>query len=1104
MVPTLRGRAHDRRAVHARPAHGGRAGVSGWLVRVLGVRFGVLGQLAVSTEDGRPVRIPEAKVRALLADLLVHRGHPVPVRRLLDDLWGADLPGNPTNTLQTKVSQLRKALDAAQAGGRRLVVHQAGGYALRVEPDSVDVDRFRSLADSARAAGDPKAKVAMLADALALWRGPAFAEFTDEPFAVAAIARLEEERLVAVEEQAQARLLLGQYSELTVELGPFVRGHPLRERLRGAYARALYGAGRPSEALDTLAELRHRLAEEQGLELSLELAALRHSILTQDPSLGVAELRRAPGNLPVPLIELVGRAEAVRATRDALAASRLVTLTGPGGVGKTALAVESARQLAERFPDGVWLVELADVGAGDGAGALEQAVVAALGIQESAPGTRADPAGRLVSFLAGKKALIVLDNCEHVVTASAGLAARLLSAVEGPRVLATSRESLGIAGEVLLEVPPLELPDAAEELDVQAVTSSSAVRLFAARASAASPGFTVDEQNAATIAAICARLDGLPLALELAAARVRVLGPAELLSRLDDRFELLTTGHRGAPGRQRTLRAMIDWSWRLLGPAEQAVLRRLAVHVGGCTLAAAEQVCSGGEVASADVLDLMTRLVDRSLVVAVADRATGQRRYRLLESIAAYCLDRLRDAGELESVGYEHLRYYLALAERAGAGLRGPEQREWLRRLDAERANLRRAGHTAGQQGPAELAFRLVNAQGWYWFLRGQLVEAERSISAARSAPGASTPSTRAWAATWRAVAGLLGGDMSEHASDEPWRDIEDAHERALARWQLLNARFTLGQIAAEHAEVDEILAEFQAAGDGWGIAAALADRANRAIARGELAAAGRDASRAAELFDALGDRWGQLQASFALGHLAEITGDYQRCGRIHRDSPRLAEDLKLWPEVSYQLSWLGRTALLTGNYGDAVELHERAMRMAAEHGFVPGAMYAETGLALIARRQDRFDDAHRHLHNVRGWHGQVAYEPGNALILAELGFIAEQRGDPADARRLHLDGWRIARRLDDPRAVALALEGLAGAEALGGRHGHAARLLGAAAAARDAVGAPLPKAERGDVDRIEATILAALGEGPFAAQLARGRLLNADEAVALARADPR
>ena len=1092
------------------------------------MRFALLGQLTVSTDDGRPVRIPEAKVRALLAVLLLHRGEPVPVARLLDELWGAQLPGNPANTLHTKVSLLRRALEDAQPGGRRLVVREAGGYALRVEPGAVDADRFRSLVDGARASADPRARAALYTDALALWRGSALAEFTDEPFAEVAARRLEQERLVAVEEQVEARLLLGQHRELTAALSQLVAHPPLRERLRGAYARALYGAGRASEALDTLAELRRRLAREQGLDLGPELVALRQAMLTQDPALiqdpaltedpalGVAEVVRARGNLPAPLIELVGRAEAVRRTGDALVGGRLVTLTGPGGVGKTALAVHAARRLFDRFPDGVWLVELAEVGAGDGAVAVEQAVVAALGIRESAPGTRADPAGRVVDFLADKRALLVLDNCEHVVTASAELSARLLGGAEGVRILATSREALGIAGEVLIEVPPLELPPelpsevaASDSVASEVVAGSSAVRLFAARSAAAAPGFAVDGRNVATVAAICARLDGIPLALELAAARVRVLGPAELLARLDDRFGLLTTGHRDAPARQRTLRGMIDWSWRLLGPTEQAVLRRLAVHRGGCTLEAAERVCAGAGVAAGEVLDALTRLVDRSLVVAVADPATGALRYRLLESIAAYCLDRLREGGELASVRQAHLVHYLELAERADARLRGPDQRDWLGRLDAERANLRRAGRTAAQLGHAELACRLVNAQGWYWFLRGQLVEAERAITSALAVvaggpPDAVERGTRARAATWRAALGLLGGDPSGHGDPaghgdaEPWRDIADPLERAHARWLLANVRFNLGQTAAEHAVVDELLAEFRAAGDRWGIAAALTDRAHREIARGGLDAAERDASLGAELFDALGDRWGQLQASFALGQLAEIAGDYDRCGRIHRTSLRLAEDLELWPEVSYQLSWLGRAALLTGDHQAARDLHEQAGRLAEEHGSQLGAVHAETGLALLARRQGRFDDAHRHLSNVRSRYGRMTDEPGNALILAELGFVAEQRGDPAGALALHLEGWHLVKVLGDPRAVALALEGLAGAEALAGRHDRAALLLGTSAAVRDAVGAPLPKAERGDVDRIEVAVLAALGEAGLVAGLTRGRRLDPERAVGL------
>ncbi|WP_158892641.1 BTAD domain-containing putative transcriptional regulator [Amycolatopsis anabasis] len=1073
------------------------------------MRFGVLGPLVVWTADGSPVRVPEAKVRALLADLLVHEGRPVSADRLAADLWGERLPGNPANTLQTKVSQLRRAFEAAEPGGRELVTREAAGYALRIEADAVDADRFRALTTRARQTADPAARSALLADALALWRGPAFADFADDPFAAAAIQRLAEEHLAAQEEWAQARLELGEHAALAGELGELVARHPLRERLRAVYVRALYRSGRQSEALASLGELRARLSAELGLDPGPELTALQQAILVQDPALdATAEPRSARNrhNLPAPLTELVGRAEGVREVRARLAANRLVTLSGPGGVGKTRLAVESARQLLEAYPDGVWLVELAGVGksgAADLARALAQTVLAVLDIREDTapgplpPGTPVDPGDRLTSSLRGKRMLLVLDNCEHVVTAVAELADRLLSGVEGLRILATSQEALGLPGEALFPVPPLDLPARAAEADPDAVREAGAVRLFAARAAAAAPGFRVDRDNAAAVAAICRRLDGIPLALELAATRVRALGVPELLSRLDDRFALLGSGRRGVPARQQTLRAMIDWSWELLTGAERAVLRRLAVHLDGCTLDAAESVCAGEGVDRSAVLDLLARLVDRSLVVMTADRATGEPRYRLLESVAAYCLERMAEAGEENAVRERHAEYYVALAERADPLLRGHEQRRWLLRLDAEAPNLRAALEFALRRPAAGTALRLVNGLLWYWFLRGRLSEADCALADALAVPGDAPPDARAKAASWRSAFALLGKDTADRNRDG-WREIGDPGERARARWFLNYALATLGDLAALRAAVDAELAEFAALGDRWGVAAALADRANQAVIRGEFAAGARDARRSDEMFAELGDRWGRVQVSFILGTLAEVTGDYSAAERRHTEGLGMAEELGLWPEVSYQLSWLGRVALLTRDFDRARELHERAAKLAAEQGFAPGEMYAETGLALGARREGRFDLAEKHLRTVLRWNRQVEFEPGNTLILAELGFLAEQRGDAESARKLQLDGFEIARRIGDPRAIALALEGLAGATALAGAHGNAARLLGAAAASRASVGAPLPEAERGDVARIEAVLRKALGVADFAAEFEQGERLTPEEARAL------
>ncbi|PRX01774.1 UNVERIFIED_ORG: transcriptional regulator, partial [Actinomadura viridilutea] len=554
------------------------------------MRFGVLGPVAVWTDDGSPVAVPGRKVRALLADLLVHEGRPVPADRLIDDLWGARPPGNPALALSAKVSQLRRVLEDAQPGGRALVETRPAGYVLHIGADGLDAVRFTDMLARARRTDDPAARAELLRDALALWRGPALADFADEPFAQPTITRLEDLRLAALEDHAEARLALGEHAATAAELGDLVAAHPLRERLRALHMRALYLAGRPREALESFASLRAQLADELGLDPGPELVALHRAILTQDPSLGGPPR----GNLPAPVSELIGRDAAIAEIEARLRGDRLVTLTGPGGVGKTRLALAVADRVAAAFPDGAWLVELAAYEppptAGDPLGPLTDMVMAALDVRD--PPGRGTPVERLVAALRARRMLLVLDNCEHVVEQAAELTDRLLRGVPGLRVLATGREPLAVAGEVVWSVPPLRVP--ARDADPREVARCDAVRLFAARAAAAARGFALDERNAGAVAVLCRRLDGIPLALELAATRVRALGVDGLVARLDDRFRLLAGGRRGAPPRQQTLLAMIDWSWDLLTEPERAVLRRLSVHADGCTPEAAEAVCGGG------------------------------------------------------------------------------------------------------------------------------------------------------------------------------------------------------------------------------------------------------------------------------------------------------------------------------------------------------------------------------------------------------------------------------------------------------------------------------------------------------------------------------
>ncbi|RCG23956.1 AfsR/SARP family transcriptional regulator [Sphaerisporangium album] len=1096
------------------------------------MRFGVLGALAVWTATGDPVTVPGVKVRALLADLLLHDARPVPADRLIDDLWGDRPPGNPAGALSAKVSQLRRALDDAEPGARDLLVARPAGYLLDVPAEAVDARRFHALVAEARATDDPRVRASLLADALALWRGPAYADFADDAFTRPAVARLDEQRLTACEDQAEARLALGEHTLLADELAEVLRRYPLRERLRAAHMRALYRAGRQSEALDGYEELRVRLTDELGLDPGADLVALHRAILNQDPSLDPPPGRhtataRPVTNLPAPLTDLIGREEAVDDVRAQLQTSRLVTLTGPGGVGKTRLALETAGGLVDSYADGVWLVELAvleRLGTPDALGSLIDAVMSALDIRDGgAPGRPMTPLERLIAALRTRRTLLVLDNCEHVVDQVAELAESLLRAAPGLRVLATSQEPLALPGEVVWNVPPLRVPGRGAAEDPAELEQSSAVRLFVTRASAATRGFTLDEDTAPDVAVLCRRLDGIPLALELAATKVPTLGVHGLVARLDDRFRLLATGHRGAPPRQQTLTAMIDWSWELLTAPERIALRRLAVHADGCTLEAAESVCSGEDLPAAAVLDLLARLVDRSLVVAV--HGVDGPRYRLLESVSAYCLERMHEAGEFEQVRRRHHEYYIDLAEKAAPHLYGKDQRRWLARLDGATANLRAALDAALADRHAECALRMVNALAWYWFLRGRLAEARRSLAAALAlaqpmdvgGDGEGDPhaALRARATAWHAGVVLLQGDTggtgpADAPRAEPretalraYDGVEDACGLARSQWFLAFAGLDAGDLAASEELLKHALDGSRAIGDDWGVAAALVTRTKLAHLRGDVDALRRDGERSAELFETLGDRWGELQANGWLGALAEMTGDYERARALHADGLRMAEELALWPDVSGRLAWLGWIALQQGDYARAREYCEEAVRLAREQTFRPLQVFAEMGLAFAARKDGLLDVAERHLRDVLDStpRRDAAQEPAPhlGLILAELGFVAEQRGDAPAAKALHLEAFAVADRLDAPRGKALALEGLAGALALSECAGPAAQLLGAAAATRASSALPRSPAERGDVDRIEARARHTLGEDGFAAEFARGGRLAPEEARSVA-----
>ncbi|MBQ0830083.1 BTAD domain-containing putative transcriptional regulator [Streptomyces tagetis] len=1095
------------------------------------VRYRILGTTQALRSDGTTVPVGGARLRALLTVLALRPGRTVPAGLLVEEVWAGDPPADAPGALQALVGRLRRTL------GPDAVASADGGYRLTAAPDDVDLHRFERLAGEgtrALADGDPAKAAEVLDDALALWRGPALADLPDR---TAEAARRETRRLDVLRARHTAALDLGHAEESLPELTALCDGHPLDEPLQALRLRALRDTGRTAEALAAYDAVRRLLADRLGTDPGPELRALHAGLLGppagDTPTPAPAPLppdTRPRGNLRARLTSFVGRDADLQVLRADLAGTRLVTLLGPGGSGKTRLSQEAAEHAGPAARDGVWLAELAPV---DDPDAVPEAVLTAVGARETVlfgagaeelravADRRATAVERLVEHCGRRRMLIVLDNCEHVVEAAARLAEELLARCPGLTVLATSREPLGVPGELLRPVEPLSEP--------------AALRLLADRGAAARPGFRTEDDPEAC-AEICRRLDGLPLAIELAAARLRMLTPRQIADRLDDRFRLLTSGSRTVRPRQQTLRAVVDWSWDLLDEEEREVLRRLSVFAGGCGLAAAEAVCGPA------ALHALGSLVDKSLVVAapVPDAQDGDgMRYRLLETVAEYAAERLDETGGRAAAERAHLTYYRELARTTDPLLRGPRQLAAIARLEREYENLRTALRHALAERDEQEALILTLSLVWYWQIRDLRVESRTwlaEVMALGPDPFAEPvrPARPVWERCTAAPPPMTGEVLAEAR-----RGVHLAHlacmDTELEAWQNPQAQGKLRAIARTYQPgmpqtcvspglfwffavmlsgdvprlreiADAAVATCRATpGYAWELAGALQMRANLLANRTDWAGdAGRDADESLEIYRRLGDAWGAAEALSARAEAREREGAYLLAAADYEAAAEHAERLGAHAQVAVLGARLG-SALLEAGDGDEGERVLRDVidqaRGMLHNGAMPAArLFLSVRLGITGRTAE----AREQVRLVREEFAISHFIVFDAVILATEAWLDTLEGLDEECLAKSRQVLRLA---EDPlsaafapnmRSAYLTLAATALARVDGGsRARDAARLIGAA----DAALPPrhVPSAQERDVrDRAVRRAARALGPEAYRAAYAEGGGLSPQEAAAL------
>lgn len=1008
------------------------------------ISVALLGPVEVR-RGGELLTVPSGKPTELLMRLAVAAGTVVPKEQLLEDLWAVDAVSTSANTMQSKVSRLRRAL-----GDPALVEGGPIGYRLAVDPTAVDVLELARHADVVTElmhTGDSVAAQAACAEALGLFRGDTLFGASDADWLRPYRAQAEGLRLRLVEDQLRARLDLGASSDVVEALEELVAEHPLRENLWGLLITALYRAGRQADALAAYRTVRQHLVEELGLEPGRDLQRLEQQVLAQDPALDALartpmtpptapSMRRLPGNLPTLSSPLVGRSAEGAELAALCDAHRLVTLVGPAGVGKTRLALEVARQLQPA--DGAWLVR------------LETARTPASVGDTVAVALHANDAGEpaLVERLQGADVLLVLDNCEHVVEAVAALVHPLLRAGDGVRLLTTSQLPLGVDGENVYPVSPLPFADAVE--------------LFGQRAAGHDRGFSATE-NADTVEEVCRALDGLPLAIELAAARTRSLSLPEISRRLADRFSLLRDSSSRRPERQGSLAAAIGWSYDLLFPDDQRGLWALAVFVGGAPLDGVERVLAALGVPDEAALDVVDRLVERSLVT-IEKTADGDRRYWLLDSVRSFALDRLGQSGDVSVAFGAHAAWVAEGAAAAAEGARGPDQPGHVAWVRTERANIDAALEWAGSHDPL-LALTLATQLGWVWMLAGDHAGAER-MRAALAAAGSDAPETLRLAGSL--LLGWLqasGGDVElGHAAVTEAIDRFDFAGDELAR---ARADFFLAYVLSQRGDfegcrtvLDRSRPVFVECGQAWDEAANWVLLGHATLAAGDQDQATKACTDATRLLADVGDPWFLVHTEAMLGAVAQAEGHFaDACLHLGRAADA-AQRQGFASSEAYHRANLGRAQQQAGDLDAAAQSLLAALDVARAAGDLRVASLARMRLGRVLREQGELDAARTQFVAAQTWYR--ASGGGDHALLTDC-LVAVTEPSVADAGDLLDTVLAEARRTGDSEVEVLALDAMARRSAVDGDLGAAIAWLELADAAMGTARLRVTQADRID-----------------------------------------